>query len=411
MFSKSTLTSGAFTLLLALVAHAADWPTWRYDNKRSGVTNDNPDAATLTQSWVHTEPTPPQPAWYGTMQRDAWNNISKAKPARAYDKAFNLIAANGKVFIASSSGNACVALNAADGQPAWRHPVSGAVRLAPAFHNGKIYFGSDDGQAYCLDASDGTPIWSHRGAPDKTLIPADNKLMSRYPCRTGVLIENGKAWCGFGLLPWKDNYLAALNPDTGTPVITKTISAAQWYSLEGPLLATSNHLFALQGRVSPLYFTLSDGNLKGRLPGGGGTFALLTDDDKLIHGPGHGNNSWAKSRTYHLQETNATTGAAISRHSRAHRMLAQGSERFSLIRDAVQASGGPSWFNTLPEPNTLILCGTTLYVGGKNTVIAYNKSNGIILNQWTVKGDVHALAMADNRLLVSTHSGHIYCFQ
>ena len=132
MISKSTLATGALTLLLALVANAADWPTWRHDNKRSGVTTDNPDATTLTRSWVHTEPTPPQPAWYGTMQRDAWNNVSKAKPARAYDKAFNLIAANRKVFIASSSGNACVALNASDGQPAWRHPVSGAVRLAPA---------------------------------------------------------------------------------------------------------------------------------------------------------------------------------------------------------------------------------------------------------------------------------------
>ncbi len=35
---------------------------------------------------------------------------------------------DGKVFIASSSGNACVALDASDGSELWRHTVEGSVR-------------------------------------------------------------------------------------------------------------------------------------------------------------------------------------------------------------------------------------------------------------------------------------------
>ena len=128
-------------------AQAEDWPTWRHDNHRSGVSSEQLSAATLAQLWIFTEKTPPQPAWHGTMQRDAWANIAKQKEARAYDKAFNLVTAQGRVFMASSSGNACVALDAADGKEIWRHLVQGAVRIAPAYDNARVYFGSDDGQA------------------------------------------------------------------------------------------------------------------------------------------------------------------------------------------------------------------------------------------------------------------------
>jgi len=176
------------------------------------------------------------------------------------------------------------------------------------------------------------------------------------------------------------------------------------------MFASSTYLYVLQGRVSPLYFRLSDGNLQGRLPGGGGTFALLSDN-KLIHGPGHGNNTWAQSRTFHLQESNATTGTSITRHSRAHRMLVNGSDRYVIVRDAVKASGSVSWVRTLVEPDTLILAGNTLFVGGRNTVMAINKSDGSVVKQWEVDGDVHALAFADGRLMVSTHTGKIYGFE
>ncbi len=133
-------------LLIGISANlvAADWPTWRGDNQRSGVSSESSDASTMSQAWSYSEPVAPQPAWHGTMQRDAWNNVASAKAARAYDKCFNIIAADGRVYLASSSGNACVALDADTGLEVWRHAVTGSVRLAPTFSSGKVYFGSDD---------------------------------------------------------------------------------------------------------------------------------------------------------------------------------------------------------------------------------------------------------------------------
>ena len=92
-------------------------------------------------------------------------------------------------------------------------------------------------------------------------------------------------------------------------------------------------------------------------------------------------------------------------------MLVNGSDRYVIVRDAVKASGSASWVRTLVEPDTLILAGNTLFVGGRNTVMAINKSDGSVVKQWEVDGDVHALAFADGRLMVSTHTGKIYGFE
>lgn len=402
------------SISLSLCVQAEDWPTWRKDNHRSGVSTEQLTDSGLSQSWVFKEHTPPQAAWYGTMKRDAWGNVTNPKDARAYDRAFNIIAADGKVFFASSSGNAAVALHASTGTEIWRHAVEGAVRVAPTYDSDKIYFGSDDGQVYCVQADTGTFVWKYRGTSDAEMIPADNKFISKYPCRTGVLVQGGNAYCGFGLLPWKNNYLASLDSitgsDTGTGHYNQTIAAADWYSLEGPMLATGDRLFVLQGRVSPLSFNLATGSLIGRLDGGGGTFAVISGSN-IIHGPGHGNNTWAKDRVYHLQESNTTNNSAVTRHSRAHRVLINGSDRYYIIRDAVQATGGNTWVATLHQPECLIMGGSTLYVGSKNLVTAYDSTNGAVLKQLAVDGDVYGLAIADGKLFATTHAGKIYCFE
>jgi outer membrane protein assembly factor BamB len=65
----------------------------------------------------------------------------------------------------------------------------------------------------------------------------------------------------------------------------------------------------------------------------------------------------------------------------------------------------------MEEPETLILGGTTLYVGGKNEIRCYHASSGSLLRTLPVEGVVHCLALADGRLFASTHSGKIYAFE
>ncbi len=42
---------------------AADWPTFRHDQQRSGMTSESLDAQTLELAWSWQSPLPPAPAW------------------------------------------------------------------------------------------------------------------------------------------------------------------------------------------------------------------------------------------------------------------------------------------------------------------------------------------------------------
>ena len=61
--------------------------------------------------------------------------------------------------------------------------------------------------------------------------------------------------------------------------------------------------------------------------------------------------------------------------------------------------------------NTLICAGNILYAGGENTVVAYNAIDGKLLWQANVDGKVYGLAIANKKLLVSTDTGSILCFE
>lgn len=391
--------------LISAHAMASDWPSYQHDNRRSGITPDQLTAGTLSQKWIFTAKSRPQPAWHGKMERDSYAKKTFQADTYDYDKAFNLIAADGKVFFSSSSGNACVALNDTTGAEVWRAPAISAVRIAPAFDNGNIYFGSDDGHAYCVNATTGTLIWKYRGGPSDTMIASDHKFISRTPCRTGVLIESGNAYCGFGLMSWHTNIMAQLDASTGaeTHKITRTGAG---YSFEGPLLSDGTNLFVTQGRNAPASFKLGNNlALNGKLPGCGGTFATISTAGQFFHGPGH-----RGTRVDHMQESTASTRASVTTHSFVSRILIDGNNRYSLIRDAVQATGSNSWTQGIDQPVTMILGGTTLYIGAKNQIIAIDTTNGNVLKILPVDGTAYSLAIANGKLFASTTTGKIYCF-
>ncbi|KKK45451.1 hypothetical protein LCGC14_3165450, partial [marine sediment metagenome] len=81
-------------LLVALSAAAADWPTYRHDNRRSGVTADKVTLP-LKEAWKRTSPTPPQPAWEGPAKWDAFAAIRGLASMRDFDPVFFVTAAGG----------------------------------------------------------------------------------------------------------------------------------------------------------------------------------------------------------------------------------------------------------------------------------------------------------------------------
>ena len=65
----------AAVLLAAIVTgpgEAADWPTLRHDQRRSGATPERLEVAALQPAWVHRPVAAPRPAWPGPARWDAY---------------------------------------------------------------------------------------------------------------------------------------------------------------------------------------------------------------------------------------------------------------------------------------------------------------------------------------------------
>ena len=214
---KFTVIPVFFLLLLAAAGSlpGADWPTYRHDNRRSGATAEKIEAEQLELKWVHRAALAPRPAWAGPAKWDAYAGIRGLRSMRNYDPAFHVIVVDGSVYYGSSADHGVHRLDAKTGQEKWVFFTDGPVRIAPSWHSKKLYFGSDDGYAYCIRERDGAMVWRQRPKTPERLILNNGNFISFWPCRTGVLVDKGVAYFGNSLLPWKDSYISAVSAPTG----------------------------------------------------------------------------------------------------------------------------------------------------------------------------------------------------
>ncbi len=195
---------GAWSLLCG-AALAADWPMYRHDAQRTGAT-DEPLAFPLAPAWVYTCAQPPTPAW--PEQLDVFNRMD-------FDYAAPLAVADGIVCFGSSADDTVRALDARTGDERWRFTAGGPVRFAPQIAGGRVYFGSDDGRVYCLDAGTGRPIWTFRAGLGPGQMLANGRMVSRWPVRSGVLVDEGVVYSVGGMLSSEGVFAWALKADTG----------------------------------------------------------------------------------------------------------------------------------------------------------------------------------------------------
>ena len=137
--------------------------------------------------------------------------------------------------VSSSADDAVRCLDAANGRERWKFVTDGPVRVAPAVHDGRVYFGSDDGYAYCLEASSGKLIWRFRPTEPEQLVLNNGRFIPHAPCRTGVVINGDNAWFACGMLPWKPTWLCSVNAESGEPDGDGTfVRKLEGRTLEGP---------------------------------------------------------------------------------------------------------------------------------------------------------------------------------
>ena len=407
---RFTLLPVFFLLLLVAAGflHGADWPTYRHDNRRSGATAEKIEAEKLELKWVHRAALAPRPAWAGPAKWDAYAGIRGLRSMRNYDPAFHVIVVDGSVYYGSSADHGVHRLDAKTGREKWVFFTDAPVRIAPSWYSKKLYFGSDDGYAYCIRERDGAMVWRQRPKTPGRLILNNGNFIPFWPCRTGVLVDRGIAYFGNSLLPWKESYICAVSATTGKPASKGGfLKKYSGLTLEGALLASPSRLIAPQGRVAPLLFGRGDGARLGSLEGGGGCFVLLTDDSKVLHGPGN--------KTGWITGSDAKSRGKVATFKNGNEMIISGDTAYMLSDHALAAMDRKNkkgkWRTAGKYSLTMILAGDTVFAGGIDEVAAFRTSDGEQIWTGSVEGGVYGLAVADGALFVSTDQGRIACFR
>jgi hypothetical protein len=121
---------------------ASSWPTLHKDYQRSGYTDE-----------VIGEPC--QRKWFRSF-------VEEMIGARV-----EAIVAEGLCFVGTYAGN-FYALDVRDGKTVWKYEADGAIGHSPCYHDGRVYFctdeGFDAGSVVCLGAADGSELWKYRSA-------------------------------------------------------------------------------------------------------------------------------------------------------------------------------------------------------------------------------------------------------
>lgn len=402
------VVAGVICCLTVLPSQADDWLGYRHDFRRSGYTAENLDVEKLSPSWVFQSPQAPRPAWPGPAKWDAYAKIRGLRAMRDYDAAFHVTISGHSLFYGSSADDAVHCIDTRSGKERWSYITDGPVRIAPTLANDRVYFGSDDGHAYCVAAKTGQLIWKSEVVRDEQLILNNGRFISQWPCRTGVLVADGVAYFGLSLLPWQPSFLVAVDSETGKAEGKgRYIEELGNQTLEGGLLLDGEKLIALRGRVSPFLFNRTDGTDIGELKnGGGGMFATLNQKGELFHGPGN--------KTGWITHSNLSTRKKIKTIPDRVNGVVLPQGNLYLSNDAVtavwSATEKTAWKKPVNKPTEIIVSGTTAFIGGDGQVVAMQVDDGKELWREAVEGRVFGLAVADGRLFATTDEGRIYCF-
>lgn len=439
----------------APAATSDDWPTHLHDNHRSGIASTSLTPP-LSLKWKFEPSAKPHPAWPDPHPTPVEGIIDP--PRLRFDDVYHVVAAEGMVYFGTWD-NKVYCLDAATGRERWKVFTDGPVRLAPSLAGGRVYVGADDGRVYCISASDGKIVWQRSIAPDDTRVIGSGKIISMWPIRTGVAVQDNTLYCAAGVFPGERIYVSALNADDGSPVWTNdTLSDRNanrfGFSPQGYLLVDAKYLFIPSGRAMPACFDRATGKLlwqrgfSWRSVGViGGTYALISGGHlysgterqivTLDESKGSIGFAWFKGKRLvltpavaYMLGSDGVTALDRVRYpelSRRKRDLAR--RRQSLIRSkpknlqeqldklrqeqeqvdkALQQC--TKWRFERKNLDSLILAGNLVITGGKGEVFALDKNTGKQVWQAPVEGLARGLAAAEGRLFVSTDTGAIYCF-
>lgn len=391
-------------------ATADDWPTWQHDNRRTGSTEEQIDAARLVPQWTWRSPVPPMTAWHGPAKWDAYAYHRNLPSMRSYDSAFHVIAVGDSVWFGSSVDDTLNCLNAKTGQARWSFTADAPIRLAPTWHANRVYFGSDDGYARCLDANTGRLVWKSSPAPSQRNILNNGRFIAPQPCRTGVVVADGKAWFANAMLPWQDAWLSCVDAATGKVASEDHfIRKLPGRTMEGAPALSRDFLVLPQGRVAPRLFARDTGEDAGEMvKSGGGSVVVVSLDENILHGPA------TDSRKGGFRRSSGESREVIAGLGRGNALVVSGPLSWMLTDEELVCSsmttGKIQWKVATDCPCSLVRAGDTIFAGGIDQIRAYSADDGRLLWTAATQGRVFSMAVARGRVFASTDVGAVHCF-
>ena len=403
---------------LTTPAFAADWPAWRHDAQRSGV-SPHELPADLKLHWTLELPTI-TPAW-------------PDQPLIPFDAAYEPIVVGRMLVIGSPRTDSVTVYDTRTGATRWRFLADGPIRFAPYHHAGKLYVASDDGHLYCLALATGELVWKFRGGPDGRKVLGNNRLVSAWPARGAPVVADGVVYFAASIWPFMGVFIHALDAGTGKVVWTTdgdgsmyvkqphSADAFAGVAPQGPMTVSGDLLFVPGGRSVPAAYDRKTGKLRHYLlndnskKGGGHT--VVAAGDVFFNGTGTFRTTTGK----HLAESSPLIVAA---GKEAH-VFQSGEVRTLDLAEALpkpddmKAKWKPDIVGAVKAPGAtaLMRAGNRLYVGRLGAVEALQlplpvnpPTRPAFAWRAPVDGLPVSLVAADDRLFVSTNEDRIYCF-
>jgi len=154
-------------------------------------------------------------------------------------------AGDGKVFAVTGFGSV-VALDMASGKIIWRRELGVPIRSAPTTKSGRVYATTVNNEIFALNASDGETAWKFRGVSESA----------------GLLASTSAAVSGgYVIVPYSSGDIVAFREADGSPVWTDSLtktgslsSLAQLNDISGRPVVYDNKVYAIShgGRFSSL---------------------------------------------------------------------------------------------------------------------------------------------------------------
>ncbi len=237
---------------------AVDWPMYRNNAQRSAST----EAAIVAKAAV---------AW--TRQLPAIEMAWPFEKRLQFDKSYEPIIVGDQLIMAITSYDEMVSYNLKTGAEQWRFYANGPIRFAPVAYNEKIFFGSDDGNFYCINAQTGKLLHKYNCNPNGRMLLGNNRYISNMPVRGGAVLENGIIYFTAGVWPNEGVSIYAMDANSfaikwvNNTAHLKIIPHAHGsmayggVAPQGYLAVMGDTLFVANGRARPIRFNKSSGEL------------------------------------------------------------------------------------------------------------------------------------------------------